>query len=118
MCGGRRRSDEIGTIRDCSVADTYQGTLPLRKGQFTAMVNCGAILPRKWAYPLSKNKKLKRKPASTESASVRVTISFASDVYKALEDIAREKKVSFAWVVRDATEQYVGEKWPLFKGRP
>jgi len=31
-----------------------------------------------------------------------------------MEDIARQKKVSLAWVVREAAEQYIAEKWPLF----
>jgi len=45
---------------------------------------------------------------------VRATISFPSELYKTLEDIAREKKVSLAWVVREAAEQYIVDKWPLF----
>jgi hypothetical protein len=45
-------------------------------------------------------------------------ISFPPEVYEAPEVSAREKKVSLAWVVRDAAEQYIAEKWPLFsKGR-
>jgi len=30
-----------------------------------------------------------------------------------LEKIARQKKVSLAWVVREAAEQYIANKWPL-----
>jgi metal-responsive CopG/Arc/MetJ family transcriptional regulator len=45
---------------------------------------------------------------------VRASISFPSDIYKTLEEIARQKKVSLAWVVRDAAERYINEKWPLF----
>jgi metal-responsive CopG/Arc/MetJ family transcriptional regulator len=56
----------------------------------------------------------KRKEKLAEGASVRATISFPSELYKILEGIAREKKVSLAWVVRDASEQYVADKWPLF----
>jgi metal-responsive CopG/Arc/MetJ family transcriptional regulator len=61
--------------------------------------------------------KRKEKSALPETSSVRATISFPSDIYYTLEDIAREKKVSLAWVVRDAAEQYIEGKWPLFKGR-
>jgi len=50
-------------------------------------------------------------------ATVRASISFPAELYRTLEEIAREKKVSLAWVVRDAAEQYVSAKWPLFKGR-
>ena len=46
--------------------------------------------------------------------SVRASISFPADLYETLEEIAKQKKVSLAWVVRDAVEQYVADKWPLF----
>jgi metal-responsive CopG/Arc/MetJ family transcriptional regulator len=53
------------------------------------------------------------------AATVRATISFPTDLYETLEDIAKRKKVSLAWVVRDATEQYVTDRWPLLaKNRP
>ena len=46
-------------------------------------------------------------------ARVRPTISFPPDMHDALERIARDKKVSLAWVVRDAVDAYLAEKWPL-----
>ena len=52
-----------------------------------------------------------------ESASVRASISFPPELYRTLEDIARRKKVSLSWVVRDATEKYVADEWPLFRGQ-
>ena len=55
--------------------------------------------------------------SKVEEASVRASISFPPELYQTLEEIARQKKVSLAWVVRDATEQYVADKWPLFKGQ-
>jgi predicted transcriptional regulator len=42
--------------------------------------------------------------------SRRTSISFAPDLYDALEKIANAKKVSLAWVVRDAVDQYIAEK--------
>ena len=41
---------------------------------------------------------------------VRASISFPPNLYDALGDIARSKKVSLAWVVRDAVEKYVLEQ--------
>ena len=43
-------------------------------------------------------------------ASMRASISFPPDIYKALEQLARQKRVSLAWVVRDAVERYVTEQ--------
>ena len=51
------------------------------------------------------------------AAQRRATISFPPVVYKTLENIAKEKKVSLAWVVREAVDGYLGERWPLFKGQ-
>ena len=61
--------------------------------------------------------KRKEKLTLPTTSSVRATISFPSDIYHTLEDIALEKKVSLAWVVRDAAEQYIEIKWPLFRGK-
>ena len=51
------------------------------------------------------------------TAAVRTSISFPPDVYETLEVIAKEKKVSLAWVVREAAEKYIADKWPLLKGQ-
>ena len=53
-----------------------------------------------------------RKPEGP--VSVRASISFPPDIYEALKQLARKKKVSLAWVVRDAAEEYVNaqEKRP------
>jgi hypothetical protein len=50
-------------------------------------------------------------------AAVRASISFPADVYETLEVIAKEKKVSLAWVVREAAEKYIADKWPLLNGQ-
>lgn len=47
-------------------------------------------------------------------AMPRASITFPPELYKALEDLAKKKKVSIAWIVRDAAEQYVSAEWPLF----
>jgi metal-responsive CopG/Arc/MetJ family transcriptional regulator len=47
--------------------------------------------------------------------TTRASVSFPTDVYAELERLAAAKKVSLAWVVREAAERYVDEQWPLFK---
>lgn len=37
----------------------------------------------------------------------RASISFPQELYQALEELAKRKKVSLAWVIRDAAERYV-----------
>lgn len=51
------------------------------------------------------------------SRATRASASLPPDVYQTLQDIARQKRVSFAWVIRDAAEKYIAEQWPLFKER-
>jgi metal-responsive CopG/Arc/MetJ family transcriptional regulator len=41
------------------------------------------------------------------------SISFPPDLYNTIEEIAQQKKVSLAWVVREAAEKYIAEKGPL-----
>jgi len=51
-------------------------------------------------------------------AVVRATISSSPELYATLEKIARERKVSLAWVVKEAAEKkYLVDKWPLFRGQ-
>lgn len=45
---------------------------------------------------------------------VRASSSYPRELYRMLEAIAGEKKVSIAWVMRDAAQRYVDERWPLF----
>ncbi len=45
--------------------------------------------------------------------TTRASVSFPTDVYTDLERIAAAKKVSLAWVVREAAERYVVDQWPL-----
>ncbi|MGD0973447.1 MAG: ribbon-helix-helix domain-containing protein [Candidatus Korobacteraceae bacterium] len=51
-----------------------------------------------------KNMRTKSTPA------VRASISFPPALYEILDDIAKGKKVSLAWVVRDAAEKYVARR--------
>jgi predicted DNA-binding protein len=45
------------------------------------------------------NKRVVRQP--------RASITFPPKLYRTLETLAKEKKVSLAWVVREAAEMYV-----------
>lgn len=69
---------------------------------------------------MRKAKQLKvddRAEAEASVASVRASVSFPPELYRTLEEIAKQKRVSLAWVVRDAAEQYVSGKWPLLRGQ-
>jgi len=48
-------------------------------------------------------------------ATLRASVSFPPELYRLLEQIASQKKVSLAWVVRDAAEQYIAAQWPLLE---
>jgi predicted DNA-binding protein len=54
-----------------------------------------------------------RKPSGKPQAT-RASASLPPEIYSTLRDIARHKKVSVAWVIRDAAERYIAEQWPLF----
>ena len=62
-------------------------------------------------------KKGERRIMKAKSASlVRASISFPPTLYRSLEEIAKQKKVSLAWVVRDAAEKYITDK-PVVVGK-
>ena len=44
------------------------------------------------------------------NTTVRASISFPPGVYQSLERIAQQKKVSLAWVVREAAETYIADE--------
>jgi hypothetical protein len=84
---------------------TSYGVLHQRGVSWCTIYGCDAM----------KAKKKKESDMMTQNpAVVRASISFPPGVYETLESIAKEKKVSVAWVVRDAAEKYIAEKWPLF----
>ena len=49
-----------------------------------------------------------------KSTMPRASVTLPADVHKTLEQIAQEKKVSVAWVIREAVDKYLADKWPLF----
>jgi hypothetical protein len=54
-----------------------------------------------------------RPPVGAEDVD-RITLSIGRDDKQALEKIAQEKRVSVAWVIRDAITQYLS----AIKGHP
>jgi ribbon-helix-helix CopG family protein len=60
--------------------------------------------------PVQKKQKTSLNPKTT-----RASVSFPAPVYAELERLAAAKKVSLAWVVREAAERYVEDQCSLFK---
>lgn len=50
----------------------------------------------------------------TKPKDARASVSFPGELYAELEKIAEHKKVSLAWVVREAAAKYVVDQYPLF----
>jgi metal-responsive CopG/Arc/MetJ family transcriptional regulator len=59
---------------------------------------------------MNRKKAEKRSGKAKSPHWVRASISFPPELYKTLEEIAKRKKVSLAWVVRDASEKYVASE--------
>ena len=54
---------------------------------------------------------------SSEKPTVRTTVSVPREDYSELEVLAERKKVSVAWVVREAIDRYLHSEMPLFRYR-
>jgi hypothetical protein len=78
---------------------------------FTDVVKCGEPKKRSLAMKVKKGDG-KKKTKAQSTAQARATISFPPYLYETLEAIAKQKKVSLAWVVRDAAEEYVADQRP------
>lgn len=46
---------------------------------------------------------------TTNEPPIRASVSFPSSLYRTLEKLAQQKKVSVAWIARDAAEQYANQ---------
>jgi len=58
---------------------------------------------------------LSQKIAEQDTQKPRVSVTFPADHYAAMEKIAKEKRVSIAWVVREAVQQYLEPEPNLFR---
>ena len=63
-----------------------------------------------------KAKRGNKKKKMQGKSGARASVSFPHDLYITLGKMARQKKVSLAWLVREAAEKYVTDQWPLFGG--
>jgi len=50
-----------------------------------------------------------------KARTTRASASFPEALYETLQEIAKEKKVSVAWVIRDAAEKYVADERALLE---
>lgn len=51
----------------------------------------------------------------SEKRTVRTTVSIPKENLEELDRIAKQKKVSVAWVVRDAIEHYLTQHSPVIR---
>lgn len=63
---------------------------------------------------MATQKRVEARQPSREPRTVRASVSLRSELYRTLEALAKQKRVSTAWILRDAAEKYVAEQWPLF----
>ena len=56
-----------------------------------------------------------RRSSQADADTERVSITFPRPHYSELQRIAEGKRVSVAWVVRDAVREYLAAQMPLFR---
>ncbi len=54
-----------------------------------------------------------QRPLSNSEETSRISISLPDEVYNVIKQIAVDKKVSIAWVIRDALSEYLSKKEEL-----
>jgi hypothetical protein len=53
--------------------------------------------------------------SDSDNETERVSVTFPRPHYSELQRIAEDKRVSVAWVVRDAVREYLAAQIPLFR---
>lgn len=76
---------------------------------------CGVMWCIRLSFGVSTMSKTAQKKMS--SKTVRTSVSLPHDLHDTLARLAKDKKVSVSWVIRDAAEKYVNEQWPLLAER-
>ena len=61
---------------------------------------------------------VKSETRDANSKTVRTSVTIAAEDHEELERIAEQKKVSLAWVIREAIERYLSNDSPLFRRTP
>ena len=56
-----------------------------------------------------------RRSSQADGDTERVSVTFPRPHYSELQRIAEGKRVSVAWVVRDAVREYLAAQTPLFR---
>jgi predicted transcriptional regulator len=56
-------------------------------------------------------------PSKRPHSGTRISVTIPPDHYEQVCRIAKAKKVSNAWIIRDAVEKYVQADAPLFAGK-
>jgi len=63
-------------------------------------------------HPVAVNK---HKGENTKSAAQPpASVTFPPEPHRNLDDLAKKKKVSIAWIVREAADKYLADQGPLF----
>lgn len=75
---------------------------------------CNVVIPG--GQTMKTSKRQETVPRAAIADTVRASITFPHELYERLEELARNKKVSLAWIVRDAAEMYVTKQAKVLQG--
>jgi hypothetical protein len=67
-----------------------------------------------WCYLMQMPRSVEPAETSKDGDSPRITVTLPKSDYEEVCRLARSKRVSNAWVIRDAVEKYIAADSPLF----
>lgn len=59
----------------------------------------------------------RERKSDAQTRATRASATLPLEIYSTLQEIAKQKKVSVAWVIRDAAERYIAEQQALLQVR-
>jgi hypothetical protein len=80
----------------------------------TASISALSSAPQ-WCNLVHLEKIMNTRTDRSETSNHRISVSFTADQYHYLERAAERKRVSIAWVIRDAVEKLLASDAPLFQ---
>jgi GNAT superfamily N-acetyltransferase len=114
----RRESDRQGTSTPAEIMSGYVYALQNRRGTLglpSASRWCNVAQPEASTCTMTVAAKQQHRLAEEGTCA---SATFPTNIYAELERISEEKKMSVAWVVRNAVEKYIEARYPLVRSQP
>lgn len=105
------RPNPTYTLAPREVCDDNQLLTILLRDRFGMFLDSAPV----WCYPMHMPRSVEPAGSNSDGESPRITVTLPKSDYGEVCRLARAKKVSNAWIIRDAVGRYVEAETPLLR---